>query len=56
VGLKAIEQGVARIKGSRDELYQKAADTIKKARDETQLLMKEGFIKLETGNRITTGG
>ena len=56
VGLKAIEQGVARIKGSRDELYQKAAATIKKARDETQLLMKEGFIKLETGNRITTGG
>jgi hypothetical protein len=26
------------------------------ARDETQLLMKEGFIKLETGDRITTGG
>ncbi len=56
VGLKAIEQGVARIKGSRDELFKKAADTIKKARDETRLLMKEGFIKLETGERVITGG
>jgi malate dehydrogenase (oxaloacetate-decarboxylating) len=56
VGLKAIEQGVARVKGSRDELFKKAADTIKKARDETQLLMKEGFIKLETGERVHMGG
>ncbi len=45
VGLKAISQGVARIKPSRQELYDHAMNIIKKARDETNILMKEGFIK-----------
>lgn len=45
VGLKAIEQGVARVKKSREELMQMAEEKIRHAREETQLLMKEGFIK-----------
>lgn len=44
VGMKAIEQGVARIKLSRDELMKKATATIKQARELTQSLMKAGFI------------
>jgi malate dehydrogenase (oxaloacetate-decarboxylating) len=46
VGLKAIEQGVARVKQSRDELYEKATRIIKRAREETALLMKEGLIPM----------
>jgi len=44
VGMKAIEQGVARITMTRDELLKKATATIKHARDTTQALMKGGFI------------
>jgi len=44
VGLKAISQGIARVKLSKQELYEHAVSIIKKARDETQVLMKEGFI------------
>jgi len=43
VGMKAIEQGVARIKMTRDELMKKSTATIKHARDTTQALMKEGL-------------
>ncbi len=46
VGMKAIEQGVARLKMTREELFEKSSSIIKKAREETQMLMKEGFIKL----------
>jgi malate dehydrogenase (oxaloacetate-decarboxylating) len=42
--LKAIEQGVARIKLSKEELFQKASETIRKARLETQVLMEKGII------------
>jgi len=42
---KSIDQGVARIKPSRDELYQKASAIIKAAREATELLMKEGLIR-----------
>ncbi len=45
VGLKAIEQGVARLKKSREELMEMAETTIRRAREETHLLMKEGIIK-----------
>jgi malate dehydrogenase (oxaloacetate-decarboxylating) len=45
VGLKAIEQGVARINKPREELIKIAEETIRRAREETQLLMKEGLIK-----------
>ncbi|HHY47911.1 MAG TPA: NADP-dependent malic enzyme [Firmicutes bacterium] len=44
VGLKAIEQGVARVKLSKDELYEKASGIIKRSRGMTQLLMREGVI------------
>ncbi len=44
VGMKAIEQGVARLQPSRDELYDRAAEVIKRARGEIQLLMDEEFI------------
>lgn len=44
VGRKAIEQGVARKDIPAEELYKMAEDTIRKAREEVQLLMKEGFI------------
>jgi len=44
VGLKAISQGIARVKPSKQELYDNAMAMIKKARDETQTMMKQGFI------------
>lgn len=44
VGSKAIEQGVARINIPADERYKIAMETIKKAREEVQWMMKESFI------------
>ena len=44
VGMKAIEQGVARIKMTREELLKKATATIKQARETTQWMMREGLI------------
>lgn len=44
VGGKAIEQGVARKNIPAKERFKMAEDTIKKARAEVQMLMKEGFI------------
>ena len=46
VGLKAIEQGVARVKLSREVLLKQASDIIRKARGTTQLLMDKGVIPL----------
>ena len=46
VGMKAIEQGVARLKMTRDELFKISSGIIKRAREQTQSLMKEGFIKM----------
>jgi len=43
--LKSIEQGMARIKPSRQELYERAEAIIKNARESIRLLMKEGLIK-----------
>jgi malate dehydrogenase (oxaloacetate-decarboxylating) len=43
--LKSIEQGVARIKPSRQELYERASAIIQNARESTKLLMKQGLIK-----------
>ena len=42
--LKAIEQKVARITLTKEQLYKKASDTIRKSRQETQLLMEKGLI------------
>jgi malate dehydrogenase (oxaloacetate-decarboxylating) len=44
VGLKAIEQGVAREKVSRKELTKRAEAMIRNARETTAVLMKEGYI------------
>ncbi|MFQ6060152.1 MAG: NADP-dependent malic enzyme [Thermoplasmata archaeon] len=44
VALKAIEQGVARVKRSRQEIFERAEFIIRTAREKTQLLMREGFI------------
>ncbi len=43
--LKSIEQGVARVKPSRQELYERASAIIRNARESTELLMKKGLIK-----------
>ena len=43
--LKSIEQGVARVKPSRQELYDRASAIIRNARESTELLMKKGLIK-----------
>ncbi|HHY94990.1 MAG TPA: NADP-dependent malic enzyme [Firmicutes bacterium] len=44
VGTKAVEQGVARINLSREELLARAEEMIRKARSSTALLMREGVI------------
>ncbi len=46
VGRMAIEQGIARLDLSYDELKSKAEKTIKHARESFQMLQKEGFIAL----------
>ncbi len=43
--LKSIDQGVARIKPSRQELYDRAKAIIQNARESTKLLMSNGLIK-----------
>jgi len=43
--LKSIEQGVARVKPSRQELYERAAAIIKNAKESSELLMQKGLIK-----------
>jgi malate dehydrogenase (oxaloacetate-decarboxylating) len=45
VGMKAQEQGIARIKISKEALTQQATTMIKNARESVQLMMKKGFIK-----------
>ncbi len=44
VAMKAQEQGVARLKLSRQELYDKASFMIRRSRDLTQKMMDDGFI------------
>jgi len=46
VGIKSMEQGVAGIKCARKELFEKSSSIIKKARNETNMLMEKGFIAL----------
>lgn len=45
VAEKAIEQGVARIKRSREELYESARAIIRRAREQAKYLMRSGFIQ-----------
>ena len=44
VGMKAQEQGVARLQMSYDDLLTHARTIIKRSRDLTQMMMREGFI------------
>jgi len=44
VALKAQDQGVARVQRTEEELYEHAMSIIKRSRDMTQTLMREGFI------------
>ncbi|MCD4690229.1 malate dehydrogenase, partial [bacterium] len=44
VGMKAIEQGIARVTMPRDELYKMAEAKIREAREQTHVLMREGLI------------
>jgi malate dehydrogenase (oxaloacetate-decarboxylating) len=43
--LKSIEQGVARVKPSKKELYDRAAAIIQNARESMKVLIKEGLVK-----------
>lgn len=43
--LKSIDQGVARVKLSKQELYERASEIIQNSRNSTELLMKKGLIK-----------
>jgi len=45
VGMKAIKQGIARKKMSRQKLYETASEIIKRSRELTKTMMKKGFIK-----------
>ena len=45
VGLKAIEEKIARKVMSEEEIYQNAYTIIKRSRDSTELLMNNGLIK-----------
>lgn len=45
VAVKAMEQGVARIKRSREELHESARSMIRRAREQTRRLMENGFIQ-----------
>jgi malate dehydrogenase (oxaloacetate-decarboxylating) len=44
VGLKAIEQGIAGITASKQELFERASAIIKRARRQAQVLMESGII------------
>ena len=50
VGMKTQEQGVARIKASREELTKQAEKMVKEARETAALLMKEGYIPPAPGD------
>lgn len=55
--LQSIKEGVARVKPSKQELWEKAVAIIKNARESTQLLMKQGLIKqLPSEKDILTAG
>ena len=50
VGMKAIEQGVARVNITEEELYKKASSIIKRARDTVKILMEEKIIPQAPGD------
>jgi malate dehydrogenase (oxaloacetate-decarboxylating) len=46
VGMKAIEQGIAQVRMTRDELFAQASKIIKNAQEETKALMEAGLIQV----------
>ena len=44
VAMKAIEQGIAKIEMTYDEAFELATKMIKRSREQTQVMMDEGFI------------
>jgi malate dehydrogenase (oxaloacetate-decarboxylating) len=46
VGMKAIEQGIAQVRMTREELFAQASQIIKKAQEETRALMEAGLIQV----------
>ena len=52
VGMKAQEQGVARLSASYDDLFSKAAATIQQAQDLTRTLMANELIPPVPGESI----
>ncbi len=46
VGMKAIEQGIARKKMSKSKLYNLSSSIIRRSREITKTMMKKGYIKL----------
>jgi hypothetical protein len=42
--MQAIEEKVARLVLSRDEIYKKAEQTIRRAQEQTRAAMEQGFI------------
>ena len=54
--LKSIEEGVARVKLSRQELWDRAVSIIKNAMDSTALLMKKGLISAPPSEEKVLGG
>jgi malate dehydrogenase (oxaloacetate-decarboxylating) len=51
VGVEAVKQGLARLKLSKRQLYEKAVSVISHARRTTDLLMSKGLIKSLPGHR-----
>jgi len=45
VATAAVNEGIARVKLSYDEFYEKAEEIIRRARNQTKMLMKTGFIR-----------
>jgi len=45
VAMKAMDQGIARVKKTRSELLENALAMIRRAHDETKFLMQDGFIR-----------
>jgi len=45
VALKAIDQGLARVKKSREGLYETAGALIRRSHEQTKFLMQDGFIR-----------
>ena len=45
LGMKAIEQGVARLKMSREELFEKTVSIIKRTRTQVETMLKLGYVK-----------